>query len=227
MMLMPLTRCKHGEIVSTYRPCYASIVCKTIRGKLRVYLHLTVEGLSFSKRTNDGIIKHPYGDGIVGCDIGTQTIAYTSDHTVGLENLAERGNSICYVERWQRLVQRAMDRSRRAMNPDNYNADGTIRKGKKTWIKSKRYQKLQLRYRELCRISAENRNLPFTNRYIRCGVLEMSLFTEAKNAKEIAETGKSRKSAGQEWKAKTKETLWTFNPEPLSRIFSSQSKATV
>ena len=139
---------KHGEIVSTYRPCYASIVCKTIRGKLRVYLHLTVEGLPFPKRTKDGVIKHLCGDGIVGCDIGTQTIAYTSDHVVGLENLAERGNSIRCVERQQRLVQRAMDRSRRAMNPNNYNDDGTIRKGKKTWIKSKRYQKLQLSYRE-------------------------------------------------------------------------------
>lgn len=77
------------------------------------------------------MIKHLCGDGIVGCDIGTQTIAYTSDHVVGLENLAERGNSIRCVERQQRLVQRAMDRSRRAMNPDNYNADGTIRKGKR------------------------------------------------------------------------------------------------
>lgn len=29
-----------------------------------------------------------------------------------------------------------MDRSRRAMNPDNYNEDGTIKKGKKKWILS-------------------------------------------------------------------------------------------
>lgn len=44
-----IDRMQHGEIVSTYRPCYASIVCKTIRGKLRVYLHLTVEGFPFPK----------------------------------------------------------------------------------------------------------------------------------------------------------------------------------
>ena len=30
-----------------------------------------------------------------------------------------------------------MDRSRRAMNPENYNDDGTVRRGKKTWKKSK------------------------------------------------------------------------------------------
>ena len=180
-----IDRMQHGEIVSTYRPCYASIVCKTIRGKLRVYLHLTVEGFPFPKRTKDGVIKHPCGDGIVGCDIGTQTIAYTSDHTVGLENLAERGNSICCVERWQRLVQRTMDRSRRAMNPNNYNDDGTIRKGKKTWIKSKRYQKLQLRYRELCRISAENRRLAIHEQVHKMRSLGDIFVTEAKNAKKL------------------------------------------
>ena len=180
-----IDRMQHGEIVSTYRPCYASIVCKTIRGKLRVYLHLTVEGFPFPKRTKDGVIKHPCGDGIVGCDIGTQTIAYTSDHVVGLENLAERGNSIRCVERQQRLVQRAMDRSRRAMNPDNYNADGTIRKGKKAWTKSKRYQKLQLRYRELCRVSAENRKLAIHEQVHKMRSLGDVFVTEAKNAKKL------------------------------------------
>ena len=131
------------------------------------------------------MIKHPCGDGIVGCDIGTQTIAYTSDHTVGLENLAERGNSIRCVERQQRLVQRAMDRSRRAMNPDNYNTDGTIRKGKKAWTKSKRCQKLQLRYRELCRISAENRRLAIHEQVHKMRSLGDIFVTEAKNAKKL------------------------------------------
>lgn len=180
-----IDRMEYGEIISTYRPCYASIVCKTIRGKLRVYLHLTVEGLPFPKRTKNGVIKHSCGDGIVGCDIGTQTIAYTSDHAVGLENLAERGNSIRCVERQQRLVQRAMDRSRRAMNPENYNEDGTIRKGKKTWIKSKRYQKLQLRYRELCRVSAENRKLAIHEQVHKMRSLGSIFVTEAKNAKKL------------------------------------------
>lgn len=112
----------HG-IISTYRPCYASIVCRIIRGKLRVYIHLTVEGSSLAKRTKDGCVKHPCSDGVVGCDIGTQTIAYTSGHDVGLENLAERGQSIRHTERQQRLILRAMDRSRRATNPGNYNPE--------------------------------------------------------------------------------------------------------
>ena len=62
-------------------------------------------------RKKGGYQKHSYGKGNVGCDIGTQTIAYTSNTEVGLENLAERGNSIQHVERQEALILRAMERS--------------------------------------------------------------------------------------------------------------------
>jgi len=78
---------------------------------------------------------------------------------VGLENLAERGNSIQHVERQEALILRAMERSRRAMNPNNYNENGTVKKGHKQWNFSKRYQKLRQRHQELCRIATENRAL--------------------------------------------------------------------
>ena len=39
-----------GIITDTYRPCFASLVCKKIRGRLRVYVHITVEGKAISKR---------------------------------------------------------------------------------------------------------------------------------------------------------------------------------
>ena len=80
-----------GIITDTYRPCFASLVCKKIRGRLRVYVHITVEGKAISKRRKDSTPRHYYGKGNIGCDIGTQTIAYTSNTEVGLENLAERG----------------------------------------------------------------------------------------------------------------------------------------
>ena len=132
-----------GIITDTYRPCFASLVCKKIRGRLRVYVHITVEGKAISKRRKDNTPRHSYGKGNVGCDIGTQTIAYTSNTEVGLENLAERGNSIQHVERQEALILRAMERSRRAMNPNNYNENGTVKKGHKQWNFSKRYQKLR------------------------------------------------------------------------------------
>lgn len=50
---------------------------------------------------------------------------------VGLKNLSERGNSIQTSERRERLLYRAMDRSRRATDPQNYNDDGTVKKGRK------------------------------------------------------------------------------------------------
>ena len=82
-----------------------------IRGKYRVYLHLTIEGKAKSKYDRFGNPRHKYGKGMIGADIGTQTVAYTSDTEVGLKNLSERGNSIQTAERKERLYYRAMDRS--------------------------------------------------------------------------------------------------------------------
>ena len=62
-----------GIITDTYRPCFASLVCKKIRGRLRVYVHITVEGKAISKRRKDSTPRHYYGKGNIGCDIGTQT----------------------------------------------------------------------------------------------------------------------------------------------------------
>ena len=42
-------------------------------------------------------------EGMIGADIGTQTVAYTSDTEVGLKNLSERDNSIQTSERKERL----------------------------------------------------------------------------------------------------------------------------
>ena len=33
-----------GEIPDTSRPCYAALKCEVIRGRLRVFIHLTIEG---------------------------------------------------------------------------------------------------------------------------------------------------------------------------------------
>lgn len=122
---------------------------------MRVFVHITIEGKPFTKYNKSGCRRHKFGRGVVGCDIGTQTIAYTSDTEVGLENLAERGSSVLENERRERLLLRAMDRSKRATNPDNYNADGTIRKGPKKWKFSRRYMKLKAKHAELCRIKCD------------------------------------------------------------------------
>lgn len=177
--------------ISTYRPCYASLVCEKIRGKMRVYLHLTLEGKAKPKYNKLGKIKHQLGNGIIGCDIGTQTIAYTSDSEVGLKNLAERGTNILENERKERLLYRAMDRSRRTMNPENYNSDGTIKKGKKTWKKSNRYRKLQAKHRDLCRKNAINRYLAINEDVNHIRSLGDVFITEPKNAKKLQKRTKT------------------------------------
>ena len=63
--------------IDTYRPCYAVLVPKLIRGKYRVYLHLTIEGRAKPKYDRFGNPRHKYGRGMIGADIGTQTVAYT------------------------------------------------------------------------------------------------------------------------------------------------------
>ena len=179
----------------TFRPCYATLVCREIRRKLRVYIHLTIEGRAMPKYHKDGSRRHRYGKGNVGCDIGTQTIAWTSGTEVGLINLAERGDSIWTNERAQRLAYRAMDRSRRATNPGNYREDGTIRKGKKTWLKSKRYRKLQARHAEAARKAAENRRCAINEDVNHLRSLGDVFITEPKNAKKL------QKRAGKKGKA--------------------------
>ena len=182
---------KDGICISTYRPCYATLVCKKIRGKLRVYVHITVEGRAKPKYDRFGNPKHKLGKGVVGCDIGTQTIAYTSDTEVGLKNLAERGSSISTNERKERLIYRAMDRSRRATNPQNYNPDGTIKKGRKTWKYSNRYKKLKAKHTELCRINAVNRHLAINEDVNHIRSLGHTFVTEPKNARKLQKRAKN------------------------------------
>ncbi len=171
--------------IDTYRPCYATFVPKLIRGKCRVYLHLTIEGKAKPKYDKHGNPRYKYGNGMIGADIGTQTVAYTSDAEVGLKNLSERGNSIQASEKKERLLYRAMDRSRRATNPQNYNDDGTIKKGRKTWKYSNHYKRLKAKHSELCRINAVNRQLAINEDANHLRSLGDTFVTEPKNASRL------------------------------------------
>lgn len=176
--------------IDTYRPCYATLVPKTIRGKYRVYLHLTIEGKAKPKYDKYGNLRHKYGTGVIGADIGTQTVAYTSDSEVGLKNLSERGNSIQTSERKERLLYRAMNRSRRATNPQNYYDDGTVKKGRKTWKYSNHYKKLKAKHSELCRINAVNRQLAINEDVNHLRSLGDVFVTEPKNAGKLMKRAK-------------------------------------
>ena len=124
----------------------------------RYFLQLVLEGEPPVKVRPTGEVMHPIGSGRVGLDIGTQTLAYSSDSAVGLVELAP---AVKNIDAELRRINRAMDRSRRAINPQMFNADGTIvpvnklppsclsRCGKRKWVSSKHYKALAVRRRAL------------------------------------------------------------------------------
>lgn len=134
--------------------CYCRIKCRFIKGKYKYYLQIVFKGVPPMKINKYGEIKRHIGNGTVGLDIGTQTIAIVSNADVKLLELADRVNNI---EKEKRRILRYMDRSRRANNPDNFNEDGTVKKGRLKWIKSHRYIKAQNKLRELYRKQADVR----------------------------------------------------------------------
>ncbi|MGI6528806.1 MAG: hypothetical protein ACOX3J_03800 [Clostridia bacterium] len=134
--------------------CYCRIKRRFIKGKYKYYLQIVFKGVPPMKINKDGGVKRHIGNGTVGLDIGTQTIAIVSNVDVKLLELADRVNNI---EKEKRRILRYMDRSRRANNPDNFNEDGTIKKGKLKWVKSNRYIKAQNKLRELYRKQADVR----------------------------------------------------------------------
>ena len=61
-----------------------------------------------------------------------------------LQEAKELADKVNNIEQKKRVLQRKLDRSRRATNPDNYAPDGTIRRGVKlTRNKSRKYLKCQ------------------------------------------------------------------------------------
>ena len=133
----------------SHRVKYSRLCRRTIRGRMRYFAQFVLEGIPPEKN-------RVYGDHVpVGIDEGISTVAVSSGDHVKLYELAPG----CMGDAKEvRRIQRAMDRSRRATNPENYNDDGTIRKGKKIWNKSVRYLKLKNKYQDA------NRKLAFKRR---------------------------------------------------------------
>lgn len=138
--------------------CYNRIVRKYIRNKYKFYVQMVLKGnppVKADRKT--GEIKHHIGQGDVGIDIGTSTVAIASRTNVKILELADKVQDI---ENRKQKILRKMDRSRRATNPDNYKEDGTIKKQgtkKVIWNKSNHYIKYQNELKELYRKQADIR----------------------------------------------------------------------
>lgn len=129
---------------------YCRILRKIIRGKVRFFIQLVIDGIPPAKRDKQtGRFKRKLGKGRVGIDEGIQTIAVSSEKLCLLRELCP---DVEKVEKEKRLILRKMDRSRRATNPNKFNPDGTIKKGnREPWFYSKNYIQLLLKYKDLYR----------------------------------------------------------------------------
>ena len=123
-----------------HRVKYCRIVREPMGIRWHFYLQLVLDGIPPKK--------HEFLENRdVGIDPGVSTEAVVSGNGCLLTELApERPEILKEIRR----LQRRMDRSLRAANPDNYHKDGTPKKHKK-WKKTRHYKQEQMRLKTLRR----------------------------------------------------------------------------
>lgn len=163
---------------------YVRLLRKDLNGKTRYFAQLVNEGHPFQKPKNKA------GDELVGLDLNVSVVAVVGDEKAALMPFADK---VPTYSKEIATLQRQMERSRRASNPDNYEPDFESRKGRKTirkkgkakrgnkglkkgqtrqWVKTKRYQKTAAKKRELERRKAaytQSQNRKLVNDTIRIG----------------------------------------------------------
>ena len=132
-IMMPETAYFKEALAPNKRVKFCRVIRRTLKGKKRWYVQLCVEGLAPVRK-----VYAPQSE-VVGIDPGPSAIAYYHEQYAGLTKVAPH---VELQEAKIRRLQRKIDRSRRANNPDNFNADGTVKKGRLVWKNSHRYQQL-------------------------------------------------------------------------------------
>lgn len=155
---------------------YCRILWRDLNGKRRWYVQLINKGLPYQKPQNYVM------DGTVGLDVNISNVAYVADYHADLLPFADK---VPTYEREIKALQRQMQRSQRMHNPDNYQPDfhkkvgntivrkkGKIKKGKKQWIKTRNYRRIQAKKAELERRKAayaKSQNRRLVNDILRHG----------------------------------------------------------
>ncbi|MEL6165467.1 MAG: RNA-guided endonuclease TnpB family protein, partial [Cyanobacteria bacterium J06628_3] len=155
---------------------YCRILWRNLNGKKRWFVQLINEGLPYQKPQN--YVK----EGIVGLDVNIGAVAFVADNKAGLLPFADK---VPTFEREIKALQRKMQRSQRMHNPDNFESDfdkkvgnkivrkkGKLKKGKKQWIKTRNYRRIQAKKAELERRKysyAKSQNRRLVNEILRHG----------------------------------------------------------
>lgn len=131
-VLLDITDDWQVQAVTEHRTKYVRVLRREVNGTDRWYTQLVQEGRS-PRRKNQ-----PVGSDVIGLDLGPSAIAAVSSADAILETFCPE---VVVPTAAIRRDQRKMDRSRRATNPEAFNADGTYKKGAKIQVRSKSYQK--------------------------------------------------------------------------------------
>lgn len=139
---------EYAQLALLDRVKYVKLQPRMIRGRLRWYVQLVFEGIPPQKNRRCG------DSTAQGIDIGVSTIAISNKNRVIMKELAPE----CQADaRKLRIIERKMDRSKRATNPQNYNRNGTVRTGHLKWKSSKAYRKLKAKRADVYRRMAAKR----------------------------------------------------------------------
>ena len=147
-VLIPDTAYMREALASDKKVKFCRIVKRKYKGKLVWNVQVCVAG--------DPPVRKIYADcsKVMGIDPGPSEIAYFSEQRADKCPVAPNVD-MKYKE--IRVLYRAIERSRRATNPNNYNPDGTCKGGKLTWVISNRCKKLLAKLAEYFRCLAETR----------------------------------------------------------------------
>lgn len=152
------------EINMINRPIrQVKIIRKEVGTGYSYFCQLVVEGSPYIKQENNSD-KYPVNSGIVGLSIWRNTLCAVSDKGYKIFDLCPDFES---YEAQKKLFSTELENLRRINNPDNFNEDGTVKKGivvdgvreRLKWKESNRYKQVKIQLRELQRKNKEARNL--------------------------------------------------------------------
>lgn len=144
--------------------------------KYHYYMQLSVEGSPYIKTNADGRFKHTVGNNLVSLSIWRNALYAVSDKEVRKFALSV-GQEAYEYER--DCLNRKMESLRRENNPENFNEDGTIKKGivingvkqRLEWNNSLQYKELKRKKQNLERVNRVKKELH--HRDIAYSLLEM------------------------------------------------------
>ena len=169
----------NNEVIKHGLSCpvkYCRLIRRELNGKQRWFVQLVLEGIPFQKPQNY------VSEGTIGLDLNISNIAIVGDNYA---DLLPFGEGVPTFTKEINKLQRKMQRSQRANNPDNYEPDfksrrgrktitkkGKVKKGKRQWEKSNNYHKAARKKRELERRKtafAKSQNRHVVNEILKHG----------------------------------------------------------